>query len=296
MLVNKKIQLLALLVTIALVLAGCQLGQGNRTAPTPNGTNSPAVPSEPVVPSPEPAAPSPAPPAPSGVTEKTYSWWFTRNSQHQVPTTNQEVKDLLAASKAFYVLPNDQKRIYLTFDCGYELGYSPKILEILDRQQVKAAFFITGHFLNTQPNLVRQMHNSGHLVANHTYNHPDLPTLSQDKFNQELTALEQKYTAVTGAQLARYLRPPNGVYSASTLKWAQELHYTTVFWSMALVDWDPNNQPGAAFVHQHVLTNIHPGAVILLHVVSQSDTEALEQTIIDLKTQGYGFSTFPSGS
>jgi peptidoglycan-N-acetylmuramic acid deacetylase len=233
------------------------------------------------------------PPSTAPSAGKTYSWWFTRNTLHQVPATNQEVAQLLAANQAFYVLPNNSKKIYLTFDCGYELGYTPKILDVLDRQQVKAIFFITGQFIKTQPELVKRMHSSGHLVGNHTFNHPDLPTLSQTSFNQEINSLAQKYTEVTGAQLDHYLRPPNGTYSAATLKWAQELGYTTVFWSMAFADWDPSQQPGAAYAHQHVLDNIHPGAVILLHVVSQSDTDALEGIITDLKAQGYVFSTFP---
>ncbi|MDD3365396.1 MAG: polysaccharide deacetylase family protein, partial [Syntrophomonas sp.] len=205
---------------------------------------------------------------------------------------NQDIAALLAENNAFYLLPNNSKKIYLTFDCGYELGYTSKILDILSSKQVKAAFFITGQFIQTQPDLVKRMQSSRHLVCNHTLNHPDLPTLSQDKFTQEIKSLEQKYSDLTGGQMARYLRPPMGNYSPATLKWTNELGYATVFWSMAFQDWDPNKQPGAAFSHKHVLDNIHPGAVILLHAVSQSDTEALEQIITDLQAQGYVFSTF----
>ncbi|MEQ8235833.1 MAG: polysaccharide deacetylase family protein [Syntrophomonadaceae bacterium] len=287
--------LLPLLLVGLIFLAGCQASSREEAVTPPPAATEPAPaesPANPILVPAEPPASQPAAPNAAPAGEKAYSWWFTRNSLHQVPATNKDVNALLAAYDAFYVLPNDQKKIYLTFDCGYELGYSPRILDVLDRQQVRAAFFITGHYINTQPELVKRMHDSGHLVANHTFNHPDLPTVSQAKFNQELKLLEEKYKSVTGSELNRYLRPPNGNYSASTLHWAQEAQYKTVFWSMALADWDPNKQPGAEFVHQHVLNNIHPGAVILLHVVSQSDTEALEQIIIDLKNQGYRFSTF----
>jgi peptidoglycan-N-acetylmuramic acid deacetylase len=280
--------LLTLLMIILATLAGCKSNAVNPSAPTIPQVTEPTVPAnQPVTPT--PPAPTPIP-APAG--DKTLSWWFTRNSLHQVPTTNSEVVKLLAADHAFYVLPNDRKKIYLTFDCGYELGYTPTILDVLDRQQVRACFFITGQFIKTQPELVKRMKSSGHLVGNHTFNHPDLPTLSQAKFNQEITSLEQRFTEITGSPIDRYLRPPNGTYSAATLAWAHELGYTTVFWSIALVDWDPNKQPGTAYVHQQVLDNIHPGAVILLHVVSQSDTEALEGIITALKAQGYVFSTF----
>lgn len=277
---------LVLLMIILGTLAGCKSEAVNPPAPTPPQVTEPAPPA--TQPTPPVAVEVPLQPS-IPATEKTYSWWFTRNSTHQVPAVNQEVTQLLAADHAFYVLPNNSKKIYLTFDCGYELGYTPKILDVLDRQQVKATFFITGQFIKTQPELVKHMRSSGHLVGNHTFNHPDLPTLSQAKFNQEIQSLEQKFVEVTGTQLDRYLRPPNGTYSATTLQWAHELGYTTVFWSIAFADWDPNKQPGAAFAHQHVLDNIHPGAVILLHVVSQSDSEALESIIADLKAQGYIF-------
>lgn len=284
----KKYFIFILLMIILATLTGCK-----------NNATNPSVPNPPQVSIPTQEEPKPAPSAvenpvkeASPVPGKPLFWWFTRNQQHQYPAINQEISALLAANNAFYLLPNNSKRIYLTFDCGYELGYTPKILDVLNRKQVKAAFFITGQFIQTQPELVKRMQASGHLVCNHTLNHPDLTTLPQEKFNQEIKSLEQKYSDLTGGQMARYLRPPMGNYSPITLKWTNELGYATVFWSMAFQDWDPNKQPGAAFSHKHVLDNIHPGAVILLHAVSQSNTEALEQIITDLQAQGYVFSTF----
>ena len=288
--------LLTLLMIILCTLTGCKHQTAN---PVP--TNPPAsIAEQPVNPAP---APAPAPmvppveqpvkePKPTPINEKTLSWWFTRNHQHQVPAINQATAQLLSPNNAFYVLPNNSKKIYLTFDNGYELGYTAQILDILDRQQVKAAFFITGQFIKTQPDLVKRMHSSGHLVCNHTWNHPDLTTISQDKFNEEIQSLEQRFAELTGGQMPRYLRPPMGNYSPTSLKWANELGYRTVFWSMAFQDWDPNQQPGAESSRQHVLDNIHPGAVILLHAVSESNTQALENIITELQAQGYVFSTF----
>jgi peptidoglycan-N-acetylmuramic acid deacetylase len=288
-----RLQLFMVIILIILsTLIGCKQNSYAPSLPNTtqdNSASSPVAPSNPLVNEPiKPATTTNS----SGSQTAAYSWWFTRNSQHQVPTTNAQISQLLAANQAFYALPNNSKKIYLTFDCGYELSYTPQILDTLSRKHVSAAFFITGQYIKTHPELVRQMRSNGHLVCSHTMNHPDLTTISQTKFNQEMQTLEQKYTDVTGEQLAHYLRPPEGKYSATTLKWAQELGYTTVFWSMALVDWDPNKQPGAAFVTQHVLDNIHPGAVILFHVVSQSDTEALEGIITTLQAQGYVFSLF----
>jgi len=287
----KKLLSCYLLLVFICIIAGCQ----SRSPAPVEQTPSPAsTPGQAEVKTTSPGAATTATPVKEASTPqvKSLSWWFTRNSQHQPPVINKETVQLLAENNGFYLLPNNSKKIYLTFDCGYELGNTPKILDILDRKQVKVAFFITGQFIQTQPELVKRMQSSGHLVCNHTWNHPDLTTVSQDKFNQEINSLEQRFSAVTGGQMAHYIRPPMGNYSSTSLKWAKDLGYASVFWSMAFEDWDPNKQPGADYAYKHVTDNIHPGAVILLHVVSKSDTEALEKIITDLQAQGYVFSTF----
>jgi len=223
---------------------------------------------------------------------KTMSWYMTRNKEHTVPVVPSNAVQLLAQNQGIYALPNDSRKIYLTFDCGYELGYTPAILDTLQQKQVKAAFFITGQYIESQPALVKRMQAEGHLVCNHTWNHPDLSTVSQEKLIQEISSLAQRYEELTGAPMDSYIRPPMGNYTESSLQWTKELGYTSVFWSMAWADWDPKKQPGAAFVYNHVMENIHPGAIILMHAVSQSDTEALERIITDLQAQGYVFSTF----
>jgi peptidoglycan-N-acetylmuramic acid deacetylase len=229
---------------------------------------------------------------PPSTSNKSHSWYLTLNSAHQIPYVDPGIKTLLAENNAFYALPNNSNKIFLTFDCGYELGYTGQILDILKANQINAAFFITGQYLNTQPNLVRRMKAEGNLICNHTLNHPDLSTLTSDKIQQELTKLEEQYHSVTGYTIDKYLRPPMGNYSALSLQTTNQTGYSTVFWSIALRDWDPNNQPGAEYSYQYVMNNIHPGAVILLHAVSKSDTEALDRIIKDLKNQGYVFADF----
>jgi peptidoglycan-N-acetylmuramic acid deacetylase len=287
----KKILLFGLILIILAVFPGCKYQKANPSVPNPSQVNVPPQELPQPAPAVTPPAVNPANNLPSAQA-KSFSWWFTRNQQHQTPSINKDVAQMLAENNGFYILPNNSKKIYLTFDEGYELAYTPTILDILDRKQVKAAFFITGQFIQTQPELVKRMQESGHLVCNHTWNHADLPTLSQDKFNQEIKSLEHKYSELTGSQMAPYLRPPMGNYSATTLKWAKDLGYTSVFWSIAFEDWDPNKQPGTEYSYKHLMDNIHPGAVILLHAVSKSDTEALEKIISDLQAQGYVFSTF----
>jgi len=296
---RSKIIMVGIIIFMLFGLTGC-----NRQAEkdnTPSKASPPAVetetPKNPPAPAVKPEQPSversnAAATATATPSAKSYSWYFTRNSQHQTPFVNQDISNLLSAHGAFYVLPNNNSRIYLTFDAGYEQGYTARILDTLKANGVHAAFFITGQYLRTQPDLAKRMKAEGNLVCNHTVNHPDCAKISSDSLKKEIKSLEEQYLQVTGQEMDRYLRPPMGNYSESSLKTTQELGYKTVFWSMAFNDWDPSNQPGADYSYNHVINNIHPGAVILLHAVSQSDTEALDRIIKDLQSQGYVFATF----
>lgn len=301
----KKLPVFLLIILLLLLPAGCKEDQpsssssdsGSGMSQTPPPQNKDVEPVKPVDPvkSAQPPTKDPAPAVPAAVTEpatESYSWYFRRNSEHQTPAISEDVQLMLANNDAFYVLPNNDKKIYLTFDEGYENGYTGQILDILKTNNVRAAFFITGHYLKSQPELVTRMKNEGHLVCNHTSNHPDLSTVSQEKFEQEITSLESNFQDLTGLKMDKYLRPPMGNYSPASLGYARETGYRTVFWSMAFKDWDVSNQPGAEYSYQHVINNIHPGAVILLHAVSQSNTEALDRIIKDLTAQGYIFALF----
>lgn len=221
------------------------------------------------------------------------SWYLKTNLEHSTPAVDNEVLTLLQNQKAHYVYPRNGQQIYLTFDEGYELGYTHQILDILASQDVKATFFITGHYLKSQPDLVKRMVAEGHQVANHTYHHPDLSKVSQDKFQQEISQLDQEFQTLTGTVLAKFLRPPMGNYSASSLSWADDMGYTTIFWSLAFHDWDPQDQPGRDYSLNYVREHIHPGAVILLHAVSESNTQALPDIIAALRQDGYEFSLLP---
>jgi len=160
---------------------------------------------------------------------------------------------------------------------------------ILKANDVKAVFFITGHYIQTHPELVKRMREEGHMVGNHTWNHPDMSTLSTEELEEEVKSLEKAFYDLTGTEMDKYLRPPMGRFSAASLYDTYNLGYSTVFWSMAFKDWDPNNQPGAEVSYQHVMDNIHPGAIILLHAVSESNTKALDRILNSLKQQGYQF-------
>ncbi len=259
----------------------------------PSVQQLPPAPSQPTpMPAPAPDQDQVEPVPPDAKPGKAYSWYYTPNAEHQQPRIPAEVLKKINDQQAIYIMDASRRVIYLTFDEGYKLGYTSEILDILHANDVKAAFFITGHYVNTQPLLVKRMRDEGHLVCNHTQNHKDLALLGKDDIIEEIALLEKTTLSKTGVVIDKYLRPPMGNYSDLSLAVTREIGYTSVFWSMALVDWDPNKQPGAEAVYRSIIKNIHPGAVILLHGVSQSDTEALDRVIKELIRQGYSFSTF----
>ncbi|RKO68041.1 delta-lactam-biosynthetic de-N-acetylase [Desulfofundulus salinus] len=216
-------------------------------------------------------------------------WGIKRNDKHQQPEMPKAIRDTLARYDAYWIGSPGEKVLYLTFDEGYENGYTAKILDILKANNVKAAFFVTGHYVKTQPELVKRMVAEGHIVGNHTMNHPSLPDISDEEIKKELQSVEELFTKLTGKKM-KYLRPPKGEYSERTLAVTRQLGYYNIFWSLALVDWVP--MPGGPQeAYQSVMDNLHNGAVILLHAVSRDNTEALDRILKDARAQGYTFKT-----
>ncbi len=181
------------------------------------------------------------------------------------------------------------KRIYLTFDEGYENGYTEKILDILAEKNCKAAFFITMDYAKSQPELVRRMIDEGHIVGNHSATHPSMPSLSTADAVNEITALHN-YIAEQYHYQMNLFRPPKGEFSTRTLAVAQDLGYTSVFWSFAYKDWvtDDQPQPGASL--QKLTSSAHDGAIYLLHAVSSTNTQILGSFIDAMRQKGYQFS------
>ena len=180
--------------------------------------------------------------------------------------------------------------IYLTFDAGYENGYMTGILDVLKEEKVPAAFFLVGNYIEENPDLVKRMKAEGHLVGNHTMHHPDMSAIaSKEEFKRELEQLESAYKTVTGSEMEKFYRPPQGKYSEENLKQAKELGYTTVFWSLAYVDWYENKQPSREEALNLLNRRIHPGAIVLLHSTSATNGEILQELIQGWKEQGYVF-------
>ena len=220
---------------------------------------------------------------------KKIGWGIKINDNHEQPDLGKNNKEVLEKNNGIAMGSNTDKYIYLTFDEGYEAGYTSQILNTLKENDVKATFFITAHYLNTQPELVKQMIDEEHIVGNHTVNHPNLHKLTEpQKMADELGGLNTEFFRKYGKNM-EYMRPPEGEYSERLLAVANELGYKTVLWSFAYKDWDVNSQKGAEYAFEQVTPYLHDGAILLLHAVSKDNAESLGNIIDYAKEQGYQF-------
>jgi peptidoglycan-N-acetylmuramic acid deacetylase len=196
----------------------------------------------------------------------------------------------LARYDAVYLGDTGRKVLYLTFDAGYENGCTAKILDVLKKQEVPAAFFLVGNYIEKNADLVRRMVAEGHTVGNHTMHHYDMSKLTEPAaFRKELTELEKLYESTVGQTMKKYYRPPQGIYSEENLRQAKELGYRTVFWSLAYVDWNNDRQPTREQAFEKLLPRVHDGAVVLLHSTSETNAEILDELLTKWKAMGYEF-------
>ncbi|TCN01851.1 peptidoglycan-N-acetylmuramic acid deacetylase [Paenibacillus sp. BK033] len=219
-----------------------------------------------------------------------FHFGFKKSVGGQLPSINEEgFKDIVMKHGAIFLGDTTKKELYMTFDNGYENGYTSKVLDVLKEKQVPAIFFVTGHYVKDQPELVKRMVNEGHLVGNHSWTHPDMTQISSSQIRTELEKVREQVQALTGQQAMTYLRPPRGIFSDNVLAVSKDSGYTNVFWSVAYKDWDVNQQKGAGFAFNQVVAQLHPGAVILLHTVSKDNAAALGSIIDEARKQGYEF-------
>ena len=222
---------------------------------------------------------------------ETGNWGLSFQSEGSAPIGPANAATL-AKYDAAYLGDTAEKVIYLTFDAGYENGCTAKLLHTLKNHEVSAAFFLVGNYIERNADLVRRMAEEGHIVANHTMHHYDMSKLSDKAaFQKELTDLEALYKETTGADMPKYYRPPQGIYSEENLRMAKELGYKTVFWSLAYVDWNNDSQLTKEAAFGKLLPRIHNGAVVLLHSTSHTNAEILDELLTKWKDMGYRFGT-----
>lgn len=217
------------------------------------------------------------------------NWGLSFQTEGQPPIGNASEAELKQYD-AYFVGDTTKPTIYLTFDAGYENGYTPQILDALKKHHAPAAFFVVGNYIETAPDLVKRMAEEGHIVGNHTYHHPDMSKIAeQSAFEKELNDLAALYQQTTGQELPHFYRPPQGKFSEENLKQAQALGYHTIFWSLAYVDWYTDNQPTAEEAYRKLLPRIHNGAIVLLHSTSKTNAEILDSLLTKWEEMGYSF-------
>lgn len=217
------------------------------------------------------------------------NWGLSFPEEGQPPTANASMAEL-EKFDTYYAQDTSEKRIYLTFDCGYENGNTPAILDALKKHKAPGTFFAVGNFVSDNPELIKRMAEEGHVVGNHTFSHPDMSKIStQETFSEELSKVEDLYKEITGTEMTKYYRPPQGKYSEANLQMAKDMGYKTFFWSLAYVDWMQDQQPTREEAFEKLLGRIHPGAIVLLHNTSSTNGQILDELLSKWEEMGYTF-------
>ena len=217
------------------------------------------------------------------------NWGLGFGTEGTQPTGNVST-ETLAEYNAYYVGDDAEKVIYLTIDCGYENGNTEPILDALKKHNAQGTFFVVGHFLESAPDIVKRMVEEGHTVGNHTYNHPDMSKISDKAaFEKEMSDVETAFKELTGQEMVKYYRPPQGKYSTQNLQMAKDMGYNTFFWSLAYVDWYQDKQPTKEEAFDKLVGRIHPGAIVLLHSTSSTNAQVLDELLSKWEEMGYTF-------
>jgi peptidoglycan-N-acetylmuramic acid deacetylase len=223
---------------------------------------------------------------------KEYNWYFQPRNDNSPPEGPKETSKIISSFECFYLGDTSKKVLYLTFDEGYEAGYTAPILDVLKKHNVKAAFFVVKPYITSNPELIKRMVDEGHLVCNHSSHHPSMASIvDAEKFNSELSDVELAYENITGKKMAKYFRPPMGKYSELSLQYTQNYGYKTIFWSFAYMDWLTNKQPSHESAKKRIMQRTHNGGIMLLHAVSKTNAEILDDVITQWESQGYQLKT-----
>lgn len=208
------------------------------------------------------------------------------------PYASTNAQDTYGQWDAYFIMPDDGNNVYLTFDLGYEYNNNtPKILDILKEKGVKAVFFATLDFAKRNPETVQRIIDEGHILGNHSANHIAMPTLSVEEMRDEIMIMHNYILENYGYEMFLF-RPPTGAFSDRSLAVTQSLGYKTVIWSFAYYDYDTANQPEYTAALDKVSNAAHPGALYLLHGVSNTNVEILPALIDSLKANNYNIELF----
>jgi len=221
-----------------------------------------------------------------GLSTNKIGWGIQLQGKNKVPEIPQKTVSLFKKYNAHYVGDTAKKKVYFVFSASYEGGYTPKILDYLKENDVKAVFFLVGTYIKENPQLVKRMIAEGHEIGNHSMTHPSLPVVSDERLKNEIVGLDNYFYENFGKEI-KYFMPPSGEYSEKVLAAAKEMDYTSIFWSFAYLDYEEGNQKGAQYAYNKVMSNLHNGAIIFLHTVSKDNANALDSILKDIKREGF---------
>lgn len=226
---------------------------------------------------------------PNSALAKEYHWGFTKSKDGIPADAGAEFNAILKKHGAFYKGSPDEKIIYLTFDNGFEAGYTESILDTLRKENVPATFFLVSHYITSAPELVKRMIKDGHIIGNHSHKHPNMARLTEAQMIDEWKKFDEVLNEMTGIKRTYYARPPEGAFSEKLLQVGNEQGYTHIFWSVAFKDWDTDGIKDKSYAYNELMKQLHPGAIILMHTVAKHNAEALPDFIKEAKKQGYTF-------
>lgn len=220
---------------------------------------------------------------------KDYGFGFKRSVNGIRPSIGLEMENLLDKYQSYYI-GKDDKSLYLTFDCGYENGYTPKILDVIENKNIKACFFVTGYFIEKNPELIERMiNNKNIIIGNHTNKHKNMTKISENEIIRDLKENEEIFNKTTNNNLSNFIRPPEGNFNENSLKITANEGYKNIFWSISYVDWKTNEQKGQNYAFEQLTKQLHNGAIILMHNVSEDNSLVLEDFINYCESQEYIF-------
>ncbi len=222
--------------------------------------------------------------------KEAFGWYTMPNNEGKRPSLPSEASFL--EKHGGYYLGEDEKVLYLTFDAGYANDSVVKILDTLKEKGVKGTFFLNGGIFKYESDVVKRISDDGHCVCNHTENHKNLSKISDfETYKYEVEKVAERYKELTGKEMSKYIRPPEGEFNELSLEYNEKLGYKTVFWSLAYADWDNNKQPSEEKAFATVTGRTHNGAIILLHPTSKTNAAILGRLIDYWKENGYTFKT-----
>jgi len=219
---------------------------------------------------------------------KVIRWGVYHPNPGEVPVGETTDEYLLQYDAYYHGFANGEKVLYLTFDAGYEDGNTERILDSLRDRGVNAAFFLTGNYIKSNPDMVKRIVSEGHLIGNHTMTHPDTYKLNSVDFYKEIKNVEDVYKEIIGSEMPKYYRPPECAFNENNLKVTKEKGYKTLLWSIAYNDWQ-KKQPSHKEAFARIIPNLHPGAIILLHTTSQTNAAIMSEIIDKCRDKGYIF-------